>query len=210
MHDLPPALKAISEGRLQWFPELGVGFCGRMDLHLYDSTYFHNYVVRDSTAAGAALTQGRIHFVRSVLGHVPADLVDVGIGGGRFVREGKCLGYDVNPDGIAWLKQQDKWWDIYKCEVNAATFWDALEHIPDPGPVLGQIKLLAFVSCPIYTDMEHVLRSKHFKPGEHVHYWTAEGLENLMHWYGFDLIAMSSFEEDCGREDIKSFAFKRR
>ena len=209
-HSLPPSLKAISEGKLQWFPQLGVGFCGVTEAHIYDAAYFHNYVVRDATPTGAALTAGRVNYVRSVLGHVPSNLVDIGIGGGRFVTEGKCLGYDINPDGIAWLKLHDRWFDPYLSPFQDATFWDALEHIPDPGPLLGNIRGTAFVSCPIYKDMAHVLRSKHFKPGEHIHYWTSEGLIDLMDWYGFDCVSVSSFEQHCGREDIGSFAFTRR
>ena len=186
-----------------------MGFCNTVDLKLYDNAYWLNYVERDATPMGTQLTQGRIGFVRSVLGHVPSDLVDIGIGGGRFVREAKCLGYDVNPDAIAHLKVSGTWFDVSKCKVSAITAWDVLEHLPDPAVLLDQVEHHVIMSTPIYRDMDHCLGSKHLKKGEHVHYWTHDGLIRFMRWYGFKLIGESDIETRCGRDSIGSFAFER-
>jgi hypothetical protein len=54
-----------------------------------------------------------------------------------------------------------------------------------------------------------VLRSKHFRPQEHIWYFTREGLVNAMKACGFSLVAESDFETELGREDIGTFAFRR-
>jgi len=66
-----------------------------------------------------------------------------------------------------------------------------------------------FVSLPIFRDAEHVLRSKHFRPQEHVWYFSRDGLIYAMKQCGFDLVSESNVETELGREDIGTFAFKR-
>ena len=62
---------------------------------------------------------------------------------------------------------------------------------------------------PIYRDQAHCLASKHFKPGEHLHYWTREGLLLWMGRLGFVCIEHNDAESRIGREGIESFAFRR-
>lgn len=188
-----------------------MGICRVEHPDLYDKRYFQSYVERDATKTGARLTSGRINLVRSAIGSWGHDtMVDVGIGGGRFVREADCMGCDINPDAVDWLKGRDRWFDLERGHISIATFWDSLEHIVDARRMLFNVMDWVFVSTPIYKDMNHVLRSKHFKPGEHVYYWTRAGVAAYMEWHGFDLVKWSEFEQACGREDIESFAFKRR
>jgi hypothetical protein len=136
-------------------------------------------------------------------------VVDIGIGGGRFVLELDADGFDVNPAAIAWLKRNGKWFDVYRRPMAAATFWDSLEHIADPAPILINVRGLAFISAPIYANGEAILGSKHFKPTEHFWYWTHAGLVSFMADYGFALVASNSME--CPpREGIETFVFSRR
>ena len=188
-----------------------MGFC-RVELpDLYDQAYFQNYVARDNTKTGADLTRGRRMFVESVVPTwAQADMVDVGIGGGRFVREANCLGTDINHDAIDWLKNEGRYFDLERGHISIATFWDSLEHIHDARRLLFNVTDYVFVSTPIYKDMADVLRSKHYKPGEHVYYWTRKGMERYMLWHGFEIVARSDFEQHAGRESIESFAFKRK
>lgn len=53
------------------------------------------------------------------------DIVDVGIGGGRFITECGAFGFDINPEAVAWLKQIGRFRDP---AGKALTFWDSLEH----------------------------------------------------------------------------------
>jgi hypothetical protein len=65
------------------------------------------------------------------------------------------------------------------------------------------------VSCPIYENSEHILRSKHFRKDEHCWYWTEQGLITFMRHYGFEVVESNRMESDIGREDIGTFVFKR-
>ncbi|MNG41039.1 hypothetical protein D3C84_1299630 [compost metagenome] len=57
--------------------------------------------------------------------------------------------------------------------------------------------------------MADVLQSKHYKPGEHLHYWTLPGFVNWCEAQGFELQEANHAESELGREGITSFAFKR-
>ena len=67
----------------------------------YTGPYFEKYQALDATPMGEALTRARMEMVKR---HIdPASVLDVGIGGGRFVEEAGCFGYDVNELANVWL-----------------------------------------------------------------------------------------------------------
>jgi hypothetical protein len=181
-----------------------MGWHGRKPMD-YEGAYFAKYQELDATPMGEALTKARVDLVRR---HFAGQVLDVGIGGGRFVEESGGFGFDVNPEALQWLnangcyKNPHFGWD-------AMTFWDSLEHIPDPELMLRSVGDWAFVSMPIYKDQADCLKSKHFKPGEHIWYWTLEGFVSWMDRQGFELREINHVESELGREGITSFAFRR-
>jgi hypothetical protein len=94
--------------------------------------------------------------------------------------------------------------------VDAVTFWDSLEHIHDPGPLLANVRRFVFVSLPVFSGPDDVLRSKHYKREEHCWYFTQRGLRNFMWEFGFQFVAGNNMEQAAGREQIESFVFERR
>ena len=174
---------------------------------LYGESYFEHYRVLDQSGTGRLLNAVRLGLVdRHWDGHV----TDIGIGGGGFIIEhGDATGWDINERAVRWLRDRDLFLDPRSQCVEAATFWDSIEHMRDPSLILGNVERWAFISTPIYLDGEHALRSKHFKPGEHFWYFTEDGLSRFMHRHGFTLRESNAFECDCGRVDIGSFAFER-
>jgi len=196
-----------SFGRLQWLPEIGIGWYP-VEAKPYNGEYWEKYRALDTTSTGDALTACRIAFVRA---HYRGPIVDVGVGGGRFVEDHpEAKGYDINPSAVTWLKGRGAYLDPNLDVVEAATFWDSIDHIHDPAPILGNVRRYAFVSLPIFVDADHVLRSKHYKPMEHCWYFTRSGFVRFMDRFGFTMIDHSTIEQMAGREDIESFAFKRR
>lgn len=191
--------------KLLWLPEFGIGYYPVED-QPYDEQYWQKYLVMEQTDIGKTLNQARVNMVKEYEWN---EIIDIGIGSGAFIKEfSNAYGFDINPNAIEWLKQNNKWKE--PSNVDAMSFWDSLEHIHNPTELLGNINKYAFVSCPIYTDKDHILRSKHFRPDEHCWYWTYEGLIKFMSNFGFYLLEYSNIETLIGREDIGSFTFKRK
>jgi hypothetical protein len=205
-----PLVAQFSSRRLTWWPQLGIGYYP-VEAAPYDQDYFDRFDHNARTDLGQALMQARFNFVER---HYRGTLIDVGIGSGAFVelrraRGRATYGYDVNPAGIAWLKEQALFVDPHVVSFDAITLWDVLEHIPDFQSLLANVKDWLFLSLPIFSDAEHVLRSKHFRPEEHYWYFSREGLVFAMKGCGFALVSESMIETELGREDIGTFAFKR-
>lgn len=189
---------------LLWSEELGMGFHPRPPMD-YSGPYFEKYQALDATPMGAALTTARVDMVRR---HFDGEVLDVGIGGGRFVIESGGNGFDVNEEAVQWLKSRNAYADPYK-GVAAITCWDSLEHVPDPEALVRTVGEWVFVSMPVYKDQADCLKSKHFKPGEHLHYWSVRGLIGWFAKMNFGCVEINERESDLGREGITSFAFRR-
>lgn len=200
-HALPHGLTDC----LLWSDELGMGYHPRPPMD-YSGPYFEKYQLLDATPMGAALTLARMELVGK---HFRGLIVDIGIGGGRFVTESGCQGFDVNPEAVDWLKQQGRYLDPYQQSVPAITCWDSLEHIAEPEKLIARARQWVFVSMPIYRDAQDCLSSKHFKPGEHLWYWSLDGLVDWFDRLGFELREINHAESELGREGITSFAFRR-
>lgn len=200
---------------LTWFPELGIGWYPVPDTGQYDAKYWERYRRYDASSMGEALTGARLELVGAHAPHLLEDigfrtaLVDVGIGGGRFVSQREHFqGYDVNPAAVGWLREQGRLWDT-ETPAPAFTFWDSLEHIAYPAHFLSKASKWVFTSLPIFRDSDHILRSKHFRKDEHFWYFTHEGLIRFMKQHGFRIVDHNDIETVLGREDIRSYAFRR-
>lgn len=192
-----------------WDDERGIGHMPGDGRRIYDAAYFEKYVGYARTPLGSALNAARLDFVaRHYSSSLP--LVDIGIGCGQFVESRKnTFGYDVNPSAIRWLIDRGCWWDPWAYRPEAVSMWDSLEHMDDPAGFLARVNRYVFVSLPIFDGPDHVLRSKHFRPDEHLWYFTYLGLVRFMQIQGFHLIDESDMETKLGREDIHTFTFRR-
>jgi hypothetical protein len=199
-------LPAGYEDKLIWWPELEMGYHPADPID-YNGDYWKKYLEYDKSPMGLDLTKARKTFVSSYTNG--SDMVDIGIGGGLFVREMNCYGYDVNHHANQWLMSVHKFKDPYDDPVNAITCWDAIEHIPDPVTLLNNVKEWVFASIPVFGSAETVTTSKHYKPGEHIWYWSHNGFIKFMERNGFMFVDYNVEESKLGREDIVSYAFKR-
>jgi hypothetical protein len=191
---------------LEWDNKM---WCGYLDIipREYDAAYFDKYAGYEDTSLGKMITKARIEFVNAI--H-KGEVLDIGIGSGHFVsNRSRTYGYDVNPKGVAWLKERGLYRDPQEGWFPAYSFFDSFEHIKDPSPLLRAMSIGAkvFISIPIFNDMAHILRSKHFRPDEHYWYFTGLGFVKYMGLHDFRLLDVDDFESRLGREDIKSFAF---
>ena len=202
-------LERLAEQRLTWFPDIGVGYYPVSGFP-YDRSYFDKYVAYRDTELGRELTKARVAMVYR---HYHGPLLDVGIGCGAFcdARMG-TKGFDVNMTAVAWLKQRELYLDPYRKGFSypAVSLWDVIEHMADFSRLLRKVNSWVFLATPIFRNAEHVLGSKHFRPDEHYWYFTHKGLMTVMDLLGFDMVEHNADETALGREDIGSYAFKRR
>lgn len=210
-----PTFVRWAEHSLVWLPDCGMGYLPAAPIE-YGDEYWDKYVGYAHTALGRRLTTLRIEMVgrHAKIGLAPT-VIDIGIGCGDFVERAtqtwdmQVCGYDVNRAAVEWLTDRGLYRDPYAAPFDVACFFDSLEHIEDAHRILENVTGWAFCALPIFRNAEHVLASKHLRPGEHLFYWTREGLIGWMAAQGFVCTEHNTTESLAGREDISSFAFRR-
>lgn len=173
----------------------------------YDQQYLDYYRGLMGTDIAKALNAGRRAMVER---YFDGPILDVGIGSGEFLGTspaGSC-GVDVNPHAVEMLKAANQYSEDVSA-FGAVTFWDSLEHIEAPEVYLKRVRrgAFVFVALPIFADLTKIRDSKHYKPSEHLYYFTEQGFIDWMALYGFRLLEVSSHETDAGRESIGAYAF---
>jgi hypothetical protein len=163
----------------------------------YDLEYFEK-MLRQNSATAEEICRLRWNWVDFV--H-PKTVLDYGSGVGWF-RAYRPSGVEVYTYDIGNFPQTG----IKLMMYDVVCFWDVLEHLPDfrmIEPILALARNVA-VSVPIIEG--ELMESKHFKPGEHLHYFTQKSIRSLFANYGF--AAMRSGTPECPpRKDIHSFLF---
>jgi len=181
----------------------------------YDETYWAKVMAYEGSEIARTVIEGRVEMVRR---HTSpgARLIDVGAGTGAFVRAAMDVGYrsrgfDVMPRAVEQLKRDG----LYAANValfDVVTMWDAIEHMEHPQHFLDWVKPGAalLVSVPIFGDIARVRESRHYRPGEHLYYFTRDGLVAWLARHEFRLLDESDHEIRAGRESIGAFAFRRK
>ncbi len=117
-------------------------------------------------------------------------IIDVGYGNGSFLRLMERAGWDV------WgIDVHGKNYGIREVTsstappyVDVITMFDSLEHFVNPHDAVITNSTLCVVSVPHTPErmMHSPTTWKHYKPGEHIHYFTEKSLNHLMgmHAYG--------------------------
>lgn len=176
----------------------------------YDADYFSKCRGYEGQPIAEAISEGRIALVERHFGDGP--LLDVGVGSGEFVRKrGKnTFGYDVNPEAEFWLRKEGRWSSAFTV-FKAFTFWDVIEHVPEPDDYLDRVVdgSYVFACLPVFADLRLIRESKHYRPGEHLYYFTRRGFISWMRAKGFRHLETAWHEVAAGRDSIVSFAFRR-
>jgi len=173
----------------------------------YDEHYFNKCLGYEDKEIALKINKARIDLVAR---HIQGSVLDIGIGSGEFIKKREnTFGYDINPKAVEWLKQKGLYSELF-C-FSAYTFWDVIEHIERPEDYFDKIKIKSylFTSIPIFTDLEKIRESRHYRPGEHLYYFTKEGFISYMRVNRFRLLETNEDETLAGRDSIMSFAFKK-
>lgn len=177
---------------------------------VYGQDYLKKYMDYAETSMGEKLLEIRLDIIKSY-----THLLDIGVGSGHIIDNKKnSKGFDVNPVMIKKLKAEKRWCNPYKEDLNqfdVITFFDSFEHIEKPEILLNKITTQTLViAIPIFRNKQHLLKSKHYRPDEHFHYFTKKGFLSYMKNLGLHCLKISESEIDLGREDIYTFTFSRR
>lgn len=204
------ALPAREDGDLMLCDDAGIAWQkDRAHRVTYDAAYFDKCRGYEGAEIARKINAGRVELVDAYVG--TTRVLDIGIGSGEFIaHRPRTCGFDVNPKAVDWLRRRGLFASRLE-EFAAFTFWDVLEHVPDPGEYLDRVRLHGFVfaSLPIFAALDRIRESRHYRPGEHLQYFTRDGFETWMHCHGFMLLDRRTFEIDAGRDGIYSYAFKR-
>jgi len=180
----------------------------------YDSSYLARVEAYEGGAIAQAVNAGRCALLARHLER-RANVLDIGAGSGAFVRAARAqgfeaMGFEVIPEAAVALRLAGLYSEEYT-GADALTLWDSLEHMEDPENYLKRVRKGAhvFVSLPIFADLGRIRESRHYRPGEHLFYFTHQGFVDYMALYGFRLLEASAHETDAGRENIGAFAFCR-
>lgn len=168
----------------------------------YDIEYFEK-MLRQYSKTAEIISKIRWNFVSQVS---PKIVLDYGSGIGWF-RAFRPNGILVDSFDVANYPQTGI---MASGQYDLVCMWDVLEHIPNfeiIQEVLGRSNYVA-ISIPIKPDGIRLEAWKHFKPMEHLHYFTKESLTALFQRYDFRLLAVDT-PECPPREDIVSFIFKK-
>jgi hypothetical protein len=204
--------KSVPFSELNWCNEHGIMYQRDMSKSVdYDKDYYDKYIGYEKTEIATKLNEGRTNITEKYCGTI----LDIGIGSGEFIKESKIAvyGFDINEIAVKWLKELGLYVDPYAKMPNfdGLTFWDSLEHIPNPHALLSLVKpkQYVFISIPIFDSLLNLKKSKHYRPNEHYYYFTANGMINYMKDLGFSAIEIDDFETKAGREDIMTFVFQK-
>lgn len=199
-----------SDGDLVLCPDHGVAY--QLDMsHRIEVPYFDKCGGYEGQEIARKINAGRIALVNQYVGSY-ADVLDVGVGSGEFIKSRPyTFGYDIDPEAVKWLKATARYTRNFAGFL-AFTFWDVLEHVENPADdYFRHISAGShlFTCLPIFADLKRIRESRHYRPGEHLYYWTESGFVEWMRRHRFVLLERDDFETRAGRDSILSFAFRR-
>lgn len=175
----------------------------------YDEAYESKYL---------AYPEGEINKIRLQFVDAVGSLLDFGCGSGSFVRAARAAGfdaygYDVN-DFTSDLRPPSGF------RPDTITAWDSFEHLTDEQQKeffnLTRHAKAVFVSLPDFESApwDDTLESwRHYRPAEHLHYYTAGALAHRFKSEGFTAYKMNHCEDEVRKapwkKNILSMGFIR-
>lgn len=169
---------------------------------MYDLAYYEG-MLRDYSKTAEDICKIRWNFVAEIR---PRIVLDYGCGIGWF-RAFRPDGVVVDSFDIADYPQTG----IRRIDYDLICFWDVLEHLPNfevIADLLANANYVA-VTVPIKPKNVALEKWKHFKPGEHLHYFTEKDLDSFFKEYNYKKLKRG-YPECPPRQDILSALYERR
>lgn len=126
-------------------------------------------------------------------------ILDIGYGDGEFIRQGSragftVLGYDAHMDeiGVPVVKS------LEPGVFDIVTMFDSFEHMPDLNEPFKVAPSLFVVTVPWLPEgvMDENIRTwRHYKPNEHLHYFTEKSLRAVFSRHGYGMETREPIED---------------
>jgi hypothetical protein len=161
---------------------------------LYGKEYFETYVEHAKTHKSKLICAHRWATTRRFMnGHTK--VLDYGAGAGAFfaypfVPPGlKLMGLDINPYSPYHLPAGSTVIRDMFQEAQVLTMFDVIEHIRSPRDIIAEVEPEVLVvltpNVGAVDDPGKIAEWKHYKPGEHLHYYSVPSLSALFEKLGF-------------------------
>lgn len=164
--------------------------------NIYNIDYYKRFVERGESEVGKAIYDSRWEIIEKHC-HGKLNLLDYGCASGAFHKSSRngfsTYGFDVNPYS-GFTKMPD-------AKVDILTMWDVIEHLHEPERVIRQVNPeYLFLSTPNVDDVKGPLENwRHYRPGEHLHYFSPKSIEIFLGECGYDVID-SNYDEGAIRD----------
>lgn len=126
-------------------------------------------------------------------------ILDIGYGDGEFIRQASragymALGYDNHADDIGVMTVKE----LVPGAFDVVTMFDSFEHMPDLDEPFKASPSLFVVTVPwLPSDVtdESIREWRHYKPNEHLHYFTEKSLISIMSRHGYGMETRKPIED---------------
>lgn len=172
-------------------------------LGVYGDDYLVLYKLRGRTKVGEKIYSIRWNFIEKHVQDLFAKtLLDFGCGSNgfsNFTSRCRCT-YSYDP-----ICQPDH--DFLYDKIDVLTLWDSIEHMSllETIPLIGAEYI--FITAPIIDDVPNILHWKHYKPYEHVWYFSSKAIVKLFEKWNYRLVERCDIEAESRSKDIASFCF---
>jgi len=171
---------------------------------LYQLDYYER-MLRNNSTTSEQISYIRWEFLIANITDPIRVLLDFGSGVGWF-RAHRPLSIEVDSFDIGSYPQTG----ILHKEYDVVCLWDVLEHIANfelIHSILNSTRYVA-LTIPIKPRKTSLACWKHYKPGEHLHYFTLDELDTFFETYGFRLLKRG--KPECPpREDVWSLLYEK-
>jgi SAM-dependent methyltransferase len=166
---------------------------------VYDATYARRYDLRPHRAMSALRWNFIARWLRLTAG---SRILDFGYGNGAFLKFARqhgmdVFGLDVHGEDFGVPDLDHDMAD----DFDLICFFDSLEHLPAFDRLFALRPANVIVSIPDPPDflLEAPQNWRHYKPGEHLHYFSRGSLDCLMRKWGLTM----KLADGCPEDDLR-------
>lgn len=126
-------------------------------------------------------------------------ILDIGYGDGEFIKQASragffTLGYDAHAEdiGVPTVKE------LHAGVFDIVTMFDSFEHMPDlnePFKAAPRMFVVTVPWLPAGVTDESIKTWRHYKPNEHLHYFTDKSLRAIFQRHGYGSVESKNVED---------------